>query len=113
MLITAEQKQIAYDVVGCYKDNQVDPRPLPELLADLTSEIDWYHKDKVIRKCANLASDKGYTHFGLQSFGQCRSGKDAAITYNRDGDSSGCKSDLGGPGENLVFKIISLRKFIF
>ena len=104
--------QISYQRIGCYKDNQVDPRPLPELLADLTSEVDWYQLDKVIRKCAKLAGDKGYTHFGIQSFGHCRSGKGAAKTYNRDGDSDGCLSGLGGKGENLVFTIISPRKFM-
>lgn len=64
--------------MGCYRDKQVDPRPIPKLLADLTGEIDWRDLSKVKRKCAKLASDQGYTYFGLQSFGQCRSGNDAA-----------------------------------
>lgn len=71
---------------------QVDPRPLPELLGDLTGKIDWHDLNKVKQKCARLASDQGYFYFGLQSFGQCRSGKDAESTYNRDGVSNDCKS---------------------
>lgn len=108
----AVQRQITYEVLGCYKDNQVDPRPLPELLADLTGEVDWYDPSKVIKKCAKLASDKGYTVFGLQSIGHCRSGKNAAETYNSDGESPGCKSGLGGKGENLVFKITPQSRFL-
>ena len=73
--------------------------------------MDWYDPSKVIKKCARLASEKGYTVFGLQSYGQCRSGKDAAKTYNSDGVSTGCESGLGGKEENLVFKIIPQGKF--
>lgn len=101
-----DQQQIKYETLGCFKDSQVDPRPLPELLADLTSEVDWYDPNKVIKKCAKLASDKGYTAFGLQLYGQCRSGKNAAKTYDSDGVSSGCGLGLGGREENMVFKII-------
>lgn len=107
-----DQHQVRYRTVGCYKDDQVDPRPLPELLADLSGEVDWYDLEKVIRKCAQLAKDKDYTYFGMQSFGQCRSGKTAASSYNQDGNSSGCQSGLGGRGENLVFEIISSRKYL-
>lgn len=106
------QQQITYEALGCYKDNQVDPRPLPELLADLTGEVDWYDPQKVVRKCAKLASEKGYTVFGLQSIGHCRSGKDAAETYNNDGQSPGCQGGLGGKGENLVFKITPQSRFL-
>ena len=102
----ADQQQVKYETLGCFKDSQVDPRPLPELLADLTSEVDWYDPNKVIKKCAKLASDKGYTAFGLQSYGQCWSGKKAAKTYDSDGVSSGCGVGLGGREENMVFKII-------
>ncbi|PFX27882.1 Pancreatic secretory granule membrane major glycoprotein GP2 [Stylophora pistillata] len=101
-----DQQQIAYETLGCFKDSQVDPRPLPELLADLTNEVDWYDPNKVIKKCAKLATDKGYTVFALQLYGQCRSGKHAAKTYDGDGLSSGCSVGLGGREENLVFKII-------
>lgn len=110
--LNLDQQQISYEEVGCFKDNEVDPRPLPELLADLTGEVDWYDPSKVTRKCARLASEKGYTVFGLQSFGHCRSGKDAAETYNSDGDSAGCFGDLGGRGENLVFKIMPHSRFL-
>ena len=112
LLLNLDQQPISYEKVGCFKDNQVAPRPLPELLADLTGEVDWYNLSKVIRKCAKLASEKGYTVFGLQSFGHCRSGKDAAETYNSDGDSVGCFGGMGGRGENLVFKIIPQCRFL-
>lgn len=113
IITNIDQQQISYEKVGCFNDNRVDPRPLPELLADLTGEVDWYDPSKVIRKCANLASEKGYTVFGLQSFGHCRSGKDAAETYNTDGDSAGgCFGGLGGKEENLVFKITPQSRFL-
>ena len=74
--------------------------------------MDWYDPQKVVRKCAKLASEKGYTVFGLQSIGHCRSGKDAAETYNNDGQSPGCQGGLGGKGENLVFKITPQSRFL-
>lgn len=104
----ADQSQISYGKVGCYKDNQVNPQPLPELLADLTKEIDWYDLDRVIKKCATLAKVKDYKVFGMQSLGHCRSGKNAEKTYNKDGKSSGCRSGVGGRGENMVFMLNSV-----
>ena len=113
LLIIVDQQQVSYEEVGCFKDNKVDPRPLPELLADLTDEVDWFDTSKVIRKCARLASEKGYTVFGIQSFGHCRSGKDAAQTYFSDGDSAGgCFDGFGGEAENMVFKITPQRRFL-
>ncbi|XP_067056311.1 uncharacterized protein [Acropora muricata] len=106
----ADQSQISYGKVGCYKDNQVNPQPLPELLADLTEEIDWYDLDRVIQKCATLAKVKDYTVFGMQSLGHCRSGKNAENTYNKDGKSSGCRSGVGGRGENMVFMLNSVSE---
>ncbi|KAK2555325.1 Uromodulin [Acropora cervicornis] len=106
----ADQSQISYGKVGCYKDNQVNPQPLPELLADLTKEIDWYDLDRVIQKCATLAKVKDYTVFGMQSLGHCRSGKNAENTYNKDGKSSGCRSGVGGRGENMVFMLNSVSE---
>ena len=104
---------MTYEEVGCYEDNQVSPRPLPELLADLRSIVDWHALDKVIDKCAQLASDKGYTYFGLQSLGQCMSGKDAEKTFNKDGGSSGCIKGLGNNSENSVYRIIVQGKPLY
>ncbi|XP_068694728.1 uncharacterized protein [Montipora foliosa] len=102
-----DRREVTYGKVGCFKDNQADPRPLPELLEDLTGEIDWYDLDKVKQKCATLAKLKGYTYFGMQSLGQCRSGQHSESTYNQDGKSYGCQKGLGGEGENMVFALVS------
>ena len=41
-------------------------------------------------ECAKRALQHNYTHFGLQFYGECWSGPNAATLYNRDGPSSSC-----------------------
>ena len=68
--------------MGCYKDNQNPPRPLPEyILTDRDKtlpiyskiDIDWgdwinYFPDFVCR-CAKQAKSQGYKFFGVQFYG--------------------------------------------
>ncbi|XP_031571013.1 uncharacterized protein LOC116305274 [Actinia tenebrosa] len=90
--------------VGCFKDNGLGSnKVLNELLFTDRSRqspkssgklIDWsdyesYLKDLACR-CAKAAKAKGYTHFGLQYYGECFSAPDASRVYARDGASSGC-----------------------
>ena len=45
--------------VGCFKDNTKD-RVFPTMLKNLRPEIDWYHLEKTIQKCALLTKQHGY-----------------------------------------------------
>ena len=50
----------AYEPVGCFHDSGVVPRPLPELLGNFRSNIDWQQVELTVDKCAQLAKVKGY-----------------------------------------------------
>ena len=49
-----------YEPVGCFHDSAVEPRPLPELLGNFRSELDWQDVKSVVDKCAELAKEKGW-----------------------------------------------------
>ncbi|XP_048588340.1 uncharacterized protein LOC5512415 isoform X2 [Nematostella vectensis] len=93
-----------YEVVGCYSDKHIaNNRPFLTLLStdvDPKSKVysgipvdkgNWnrYLPDAVCR-CAQNAESSGFTHFGLQNYGECWSGYDADKTYDIDGESSEC-----------------------
>lgn len=42
--------------------------------------------------CAEAASQRGFTIFGLQFYGECWSGENASQTYARDGKTDQCVS---------------------
>ncbi|KAJ7391347.1 hypothetical protein OS493_018390 [Desmophyllum pertusum] len=49
-------------------------------------------------RCAEKARAKGYTMFGLQFYGECWSGPQAELNFNRDGVSNnGCVMNLVNP----------------
>jgi hypothetical protein len=41
-------------------------------------------------RCATEAKARGYTHFGLQFYGECYSGKNAESQYSKYGQSNEC-----------------------
>lgn len=75
-------------------------------------------------QCADAASQRGFTIFGLQFYGECWSGENASLTYARDGKSDRCVSAVdnesqlqpckddsseactGASQSNYVYKII-------
>lgn len=46
-------------------------------------------------------------YFGLQHYGECWSGKNADITYARDGSSDACVNGVGKKGANFVYKFLN------
>ena len=52
-------------------------------------------------RCAEKARQKGYTVFGLQFYGECWSGPNAELNFNRDGVASPdqCVMNLEAPTE--------------
>ena len=46
--------------VGCFRDQKKPYRAIPILIANLRGQIDWYHLEKTVQKCAELARQKNY-----------------------------------------------------
>ena len=78
--------------------------PLTELLFDDQENIDLENwddfLDDLVCKCAAAATELKYTHFSIQSLGQCYSGPDVKDTYNKYGPSDNCVSTGGNPSGN-------------
>ncbi|XP_031566733.1 coadhesin-like [Actinia tenebrosa] len=119
--------------IGCFIDTLI-PRPLPELLLtdrDPTdpvysgNTINWYnfmdYLKGLVCRCAERTKERGFTHFGLQFYGECWSGPDAESRFAMHGPSKQClmglsippaycnrtdtKACVGGPHLNYVYKI--------
>eukprot|EP00794_Sanderia_malayensis_P000211 gene211-827_t len=88
--------------VGCF-DDHLDPRPLPQELVNRRDPynhnydghmIDWNDYPGTLHalycKCAELTEQKGFSHFGLQFYGECWSGPSAEERYAMQGPSSYC-----------------------
>ncbi|KAL9971012.1 hypothetical protein ACROYT_G023488 [Oculina patagonica] len=84
--------------LGCFVDSKSPNRPLPELIftdndpkSNVYSGIsvqadDWEsYMPELVCRCAKAATMKNYTHFGIQGYGECWSGPNAAKTFSRDG----------------------------
>ncbi|XP_028515894.1 uncharacterized protein LOC110242438 isoform X2 [Exaiptasia diaphana] len=98
-----ETCEVKITKVGCYKDDIVAPRPLPRLIiTDRERNIpawdghmfDWDKPAKSMRslacRCAKKVLKMGYSHFSLQYYAECRSGKNANATFSDDGPSDQC-----------------------
>ena len=47
----------------------------------------------------------GYKWFGVQFYGECWSGPEASLTYNRYGPSDSCWEGVGKDWTNMVYKL--------
>ncbi|XP_031553321.1 neurogenic locus notch homolog protein 1-like isoform X4 [Actinia tenebrosa] len=104
---TEKPGQADYSSVGCYKDHGGDDRPFPTLVANLRPGIDWNDiKTSVIDKCANAVQALGYKYFGIQFYGECWSGPDASVQYDKHGtQGSECYVGVGAAGSNFVYQL--------
>jgi len=97
---------IDYEPVGCFKDNQNIPRPLPDYVMNERDYrhsnwngylIDWKNWNtyipKMICRCAAKAKELNRTTFSLQFYGECWSGEESAIQYDRDGPYGRCLAE--------------------
>ena len=48
------------------------------------------HFNRLYCRCAELTAQRGYTHFGLQFYGECWSGPNAAARFGMQGKSERC-----------------------
>ena len=98
--------------VGCFRDSYVEPRPLPELIANFRDTIDRQDINKTVRACATKARDKGYKFFGIQFYTECWSGTGTETTYARDGVSVDCDSGVGKSGAIFVYRFGDHGKYL-
>ena len=93
--------------LGCFHDNLYS-RALPDLYTSVRGQINWFKMELVVRMCARVALDKGYSYFGIQFYGECYSGDKAAADYAKHGkaDQDYCvefDKNLGfGVGKDLA-----------
>lgn len=80
-----------YKKLGCFKANS---KPLDTLLITDRGKVDWENWEAYVHslacRCTEATRKRGFTHFGLQNFGECWSGSDADKRYKRDGESDQC-----------------------
>ncbi|XP_068751834.1 uncharacterized protein [Montipora capricornis] len=92
-----------FEMIGCFKDNRRDPRPLPDyIMTDRDrslaiysgQSIDWRSWDSYMPefacRCAEKAKEKGHNTFGVQFYGECWSGSQSEVTYGKLGISTNC-----------------------
>ena len=76
--------EIGYAKIGCYNDDQNNPRPLPEQIFNDQKPgtpqfsgkfVDYDHWDtympQMVCRCARQTVRRGYKVFGIQFFGKC------------------------------------------
>jgi len=98
-----------YVPIGCFRDNQYDGRPLPEMIGNHRKNINWYHMSETVKKCADDAWQKQFAVFGVQFYGECWSGPSGYVTYDKDGfNLQGCWEGVGRNRNNYVYAFTSL-----
>lgn len=96
-----------YVKVGCFED-RFHSRALPELIANYrgSDQFDWFNLDKYVKKCAEEAKKRNYMFFGIQFYGECWSGVNAALSYDKYGPSPRCIQNVGMDLANFVYRFV-------
>jgi len=92
--------------IGCFADDLHPPRPVPNYIMnerDYTAKgwnkhlIDWKnwvtYSPQMICRCAEAAKQGGYNYFAIQFWGECWTGNDTTVNYNRNGMSTNCRNE--------------------
>ncbi|CAH3138304.1 unnamed protein product [Pocillopora meandrina] len=95
--------------IGCFVDSGAIPRPIPKLVANFRGNIDWHNLNKTVLDCARRVNSKGFRFFGIQFYGECWSGENAELTYNKQGTSKNCFRGLGERKANFVYAFVGER----
>lgn len=99
----------SYVPIGCFQDNRVRGRPLPEMVGNHRNNIDWHNMSSTVNKCAQDAWRNKYAVFGVQFYGECWSGITGYKTYDKDGfNLHGCWEGVGRSLNNYVYAFTSL-----
>ncbi|RUS76027.1 hypothetical protein EGW08_016205 [Elysia chlorotica] len=101
--------------LGCYHIGGL-PGAFPDSArVNLTSEIDWAlwqtvgHAGDIIKKCAELALQRGDSNFGVQGYGECYLGdvlslSDSLVSVD-EGCARRCRWDVGGPDTMVMYNL--------
>ena len=84
--------------VGCFQDS--GDRTMLERLGVFRPP------DDILATCLKLVVSRGYSYFGIQNGGACRTGAKAHLTYDDQGPASNCREGHGGPWANDVYRIV-------
>ena len=99
-------KTPAFKPVGCFRDHGRRPRPLPKLVANLRQDIVWTDLNRTIIECGRIVNEIGFHYFGVQFYGECWSGKDAEVNFNKQGKSGRCIYGVGKGHANFVYALV-------
>ncbi|PFX27847.1 Deleted in malignant brain tumors 1 protein [Stylophora pistillata] len=92
--------------IGCFVDSGLKPRPIPKLIANFRGKIDWHNLNKTVAECARRVNLKGFHYFGVQFYGECWSGDNVELTYNKQGTSKNCFQGVGRRRANFVYGFV-------
>ena len=91
--------------LGCFEDKTERALPTLEGLDSLLVGS-YLQRAGAVRLCAEAAYRRGFQVFAVQNGGQCFSGPEAHVTYDKYGSSIGChENGRGGPWANEVYEI--------
>lgn len=92
--------------IGCFHDDLKKPRPVPNYILNERDYhvknwnghlIDWAHwtsySPQMVCRCAEAAKKRGDDYFAIQFWGECWSGKESEVNFNRNGNSFKCKDE--------------------
>ena len=99
-------KTPAFKPVGCFRDHGRRPRPLPKLVANLRQDIVWTDLNRTIIECGCIVNEIGFHYFGVQFYGECWSGKDAEVNFNKQGKSGRCIYGVGKGHADFVHALV-------
>ena len=92
--------------LGCWADALVRTVPTLEGADARLDGATYRERDDAIRKCAEAARDRNFSHFVLQNGGWCGSSANASVTFALHGRSDRCVGDgKGGAYANDVYEV--------
>jgi len=96
--------------IGCFNYKK---RVIPELLQDLSGQLNFDNTEPAVLKCAELAQERGYRFFALGPNGKCYSGPKADEQYFRYGSASKvkCVNGAGKSGATFIYTFDPLPNY--
>jgi len=124
--ILDRQCETDFSPLGCYHDNQIKPRPVPNYPMNERdksiqnwngNEVDWEkwnsYLPQLVCRCAQIAKDIGDDIFAIQFYGECWTGKTGHSNYRRDGPSTKCVGENFKPCNCTDYHCAGMKKTNF
>ena len=109
--ISTSNTFLAGDIIlnrlGCWQDSLFSPI-FRYIYLNYSGKMDWRKwpdMNHVVKACARAAAARGYTHFAITNYNQCRWSKNGLREYKRYGTSRLCFYGLGAYYSNYVYAI--------